>query len=338
MVMESTQSQIVKLLSLTNKIISSNQITMYLTRQFLALIPYHKFKLESVSVEVNNICNLKCKLCPVQGLTRQKGSIKFNDFKIIVDKLKKSGVKHIDLMMSGEMTLNPHLFDMIRYVHKIGLTVFVATNGTSPKTKELIEAEPDGIEFAMDGISKETEEYYRVNSNFDKVSKHLQELCTYRDKLKKKTKIIWQFIVMRHNEHEVKDAIKLAKKLGVNQISFKPLSLVEGFSEEDKRTLAEKWLPRKWSHSRYDKKIDVNKPLLCPAIFGPMILYNGDVALCCYDINGKYVAGNILKEESFEKIWKSKRFRNLRKNVIKNELPICKKCSMGLGGSKIYTF
>ena len=58
------------------------------------------------------------------------------------------------------------------------------------------------------------------------------------------------------------------------------------------------------------------------------IRWNGDVVLCCYDIAGQFVLGNIMKE-SISEIWNNLEYRKLRKNIFEKNYPsLCKKCKM----------
>jgi radical SAM protein with 4Fe4S-binding SPASM domain len=336
---KATRNSAVAVISAANKIIKSNSVLERLTLQALSILPYQWIPPNRVSFELTNICNLHCPLCPTTNvMKRKKGMMTLEDFKVIARKLKEAGVKQLDMNYAGEMTLNPNIFKMIKYANSLGLKSEVSTNGTSAKTRELIEAEPTSILFAMDGITKKTQEAYRRNSKFEDVYKHLKELCYYKKKLNTKTMIIWQFIPMKHNEHEIKDVIRIAKEIGVDRLDLKTASLFDEILGKDKKTLAEKFLPKNKTYTRYSAEQTINKPIFCPAIYMPLILYNGDVTLCCYDYDGKYSFGNILTENSFKKIWKSQRLKKIRRSIIKLTLPLCQKCTMGVGGSIIFRF
>ncbi len=56
---------------------------------------------------------------------------------------------------------------------------------------------------------------------------------------------------------------------------------------------------------------------------------NGDIVLCCYDITGKFILGNI-EEISLKSLWNSSKYQDIRKNMLNkhiDNLPItCKGC------------
>jgi radical SAM protein with 4Fe4S-binding SPASM domain len=65
----------------------------------------------------------------------------------------------------------------------------------------------------------------------------------------------------------------------------------------------------------------------CINIFTLIIRANGDVNLCCQDVYGKYVYGN-LKKQKLSDIWFHPKLKKLRKEIYKGKfvLPICKNC------------
>ena len=68
-----------------------------------------------------------------------------------------------------------------------------------------------------------------------------------------------------------------------------------------------------------------------------VIKANGDVCLCCADMEGKIVFGNI-KNSSLQEIWHSLEFRNVRNKLQRSRegLQLCKGCSHDGSTSSIY--
>ena len=76
----------------------------------------------------------------------------------------------------------------------------------------------------------------------------------------------------------------------------------------------------------YEKRAKKRDP--CYYIWHSMIvLWNGDVTICCRDFNGDYVLGNIM-EKTLAEMWNSKKLVALRKMHIKKDVgnTICKDC------------
>lgn len=172
-------------------------------------------------IEPTNACNLKCPLCPTaQAMRREKGFLSLDKFKVIVDGIA-SFKKSISMNFAGEPLLNKDIFKMARYAEEKGIRTMVSTNTChlDRYIDEACESNINSIIVCLDGASRETHEYYRVGSNFEKIKDNIRRLCQEKNNRKlAKPNITLQFVVMKHNEHEVEDIIKLARQLGVDNL------------------------------------------------------------------------------------------------------------------------
>ena len=145
-----------------------------------------------------------------------------------------------------------------------------------------------------------------------------------------KTKVGVGFIVMKHNEHEVDEFLKLAREIGVDdaQVISPCVRTVEQ---------GRKLLPRDGKYWLYDRKAldrGILRPKLVPynhcewLYYSVTILWNGDVVPCCRDAQGEYVMGNIL-EQDFNEIWNGRKFKEFRRRVNSDQanLGLCRLCS-----------
>ncbi|MBY8999028.1 MAG: SPASM domain-containing protein [Candidatus Thorarchaeota archaeon] len=58
--------------------------------------------------------------------------------------------------------------------------------------------------------------------------------------------------------------------------------------------------------------------------------WNGDVILCCNDVDGEFILGN-LSDQSISEIWNSKRLlaiKRIHKQKQFERIPICHTCDM----------
>ena len=287
-------------------------------------------------IEPTNACNLKCPLCPTaQDMRREKGFLSLDKFKVIVDEIEPV-TKSISMNFAGEPLLNKDIFKMAGYAEKKGIRTMVSTNTCllDRYTDEIFESEISSLIVCLDGASRETHEYYRVGSNFEEIKENIRQLCQEKRERKSKTpRIALQFVVMKHNEHEIDEIIRLAKSLGVDSLGLKTVSLGSWIEIERKKEIAGVWLPSNEDLSRYKIKNEVPqlkaRPKVCGWLRQSVILWNGDVTMCCYDFNGELVVGNIF-EEPFEKIWRSPRYRRTRKAVVRGEPKLCRNCTAPL--------
>ena len=101
----------------------SSRLQMEKQKDLVTGYPTHLF------VDVTNICNLRCPLCPTGAgtLNRKKGSMPLETFKKIVDEMHRYLIS-IDLFNWGEPLLHKHVYDMIRYAHNHHIVTSVSTN------------------------------------------------------------------------------------------------------------------------------------------------------------------------------------------------------------------
>lgn len=287
----------------------------------------------TLMLEPTNICNLKCPLCPtgLGLLGRKKALMKFSDFKKIFDQFALY-IIHLRLWNWGEPLLNPELFKMIAYAKKFDVFVNTSTNSfflTEENAKKLVRSGLDELIVSLDGASKETYRKYRKGGNFAKVIEAMRTLALEKQKMKSKTPAIKiQFIVMKHNEHEVDKAIRLAKDLDVDTIFFKTVGMMDVTVYEP----IEEYLPKRKEFRRYQLeygKIKSQKVRnFCNYLWEESTInVDGSVVPCCRDSHNSYVFGNIFKE-SFKKIWNNKKYVGFRKQVLKNKnsIDLCKYC------------
>lgn len=82
-----------------------------------------------VHVELTNVCNLSCAMCPMSAMRRPKGYMHVELFKKIVDELARSPVEAVVLSLFGESLLHKQFPEFLRIASSAGLYTFLSTNG-----------------------------------------------------------------------------------------------------------------------------------------------------------------------------------------------------------------
>lgn len=299
-----------------------------------------------VALEVTNSCNLKCRLCPTwQYMKRPRGFMKLEQFKKIIDD-NADIFKRINMIFAGEPLLNPEVFSMVKYAQDRGIGVLVSTNATlldEKKIEQVISSGLNNLIVCLDGTTKEIHEQYRQGSDFEQTKENIRQLCRYKKQSGQSYPYITlQFLVMKQNEHQIPDIIELAKDLGVDSLDLKALSLGSFVSLDRKIELAENNLPNDQNFSRFyfkgGKLRDKSKPRICSWMRQALILFNGDVSLCCYDVDGDLVVGNIFKDGGFKKIYRSSKYRKWRKKAIQRKIGLCQRCNYSSGFNRSIIF
>src|SRR5210317_145359 len=178
-------------------------------------------------LEVTNVCNLKCPFCLTgKGISggRDVRHLSFEEAKSIIDPVAEY-IYLLQLYTWGEPLLNKDTIKIIEYAKERNIYVMLSTNATAmtPAYNErLINSKIDYLMVAIDGGSDDTYKKYRVGGNYTKVLANVCDLLEQkRKRLSDHPFVEWQFIVFKHNEHEVSDTEKMAYKIGINK--FTPL-------------------------------------------------------------------------------------------------------------------
>ncbi len=298
-------------------------------------------------IEPASLCNLRCPLCPVPtNLNRETGYMEMDTFKSVIDSIT-GYAKRIDLWNFGEPFLNEKIFDMIKYATDRKIKVKVSTNSTfleEEQVEKIFWSNLSSIIVCLDGSTKESHERYRIGSQFEKIVEGITLLSKRKMGLKRDLPFIrLQFLVVKYNEHEIDDIIDLAKKMRVNQLALKNLSLGTWIGKDVRKKLSEKLLPDDEKYRKYNVKGDIleikNQDNVCSwAYENFVVLSNGDVTTCCYDSSGKQAFANVNSNGGFMDILKSEKVKKIRQKITKRELPLCKTCQYSDYGSTLINF
>ena len=171
-----------------------------------------------LALDPTNLCDLKCPLCPtgLRDKAVQRGSIKLEQFKVIVNRLGKY-LQSINLYSWGEPLLHKSLVDMIRHTainHKIRTITSVHLGNLSEEQVEgLVTSGLDKLIVSVDGATQEVYQKYRVGGDIEKVFSNMKRLVEAKKQHNSKVNIVWNFLVMRQNEHQTEMSRSLAREL-----------------------------------------------------------------------------------------------------------------------------
>ena len=286
-----------------------------------------------VMIEPTNICNLKCPLCPSGNgtLKRAKGYMSFNIFKKIIDDVYNTAFMVV-LWNQGEPYLNKDFSRMVRYASDKGLFTLVSTNGNiNYNAEDIVNSGLDSMIVSLDGTTQETYNKYRINGKLDEVIKGVKDIVSARKKLKRSNpKLHWQFLVMKHNEHELEEIKKLAKELEVDNLELKSIQI---YSKDDIKN----YLPTNPKYRRY-KIIGNNFELKygiknrCRRIWtNAVVNWDGEVAICCFDKDGEFKVGNVM-DTKLNMLWRNMKITKIRNQILndRKQIDICKNCLEGV--------
>ncbi len=293
-----------------------------------------------------NYCNLRCPLCPtgVNNLGREQSMLSFENFKKYID-------PHIPYLLElnlhnwGESLMNEDVYKMISYARDNNIATNMSSNFVLIKDHEIDELLDSGLEYliiSLDGTSQEVYEQYRVRGNYERVVKNLKLLLKKRnDRGLKHPFVEWQFIVMKHNEHQVDEAEQLSKEIGVDLMRFIPVGLP--YEAKDRKTLAQKWFPasvegRKNATEDYEQTFgQADKPGPCFYLYRSMVINpDGGVSPCCvvYRANRDFdKLGSSKDPINIPEIWNNDKYMSARslfssKIIADRQRTVCDSCDI----------
>lgn len=250
----------------------------------------------------------------------------------------KSHLLYLTFYFQGEPYLHPHFLEMAQYASQRKIYTATSTNAhylDKEKAVATVESGLDRLIISIDGTSQETYEQYRIGGKLEKVLEGTRNMVNAKQRLKSKTPhLIFQFLVVAPNEHQIEEARQLAEEIGVDEIEFKTAQI---YDYEEGSPL----IPTIPKYSRYFKKSDGKYVLKnemtnqCWKMWQSCVItWDGKVVPCCFDKDAKYVMGDLNKEK-FEDVWTNKPYDKFRKSILTSRasIDICKNCSEGLNVS-----
>lgn len=290
----------------------------------------------SISIEPTTSCNLRCPECPsgLRSFTRPIGMLDQDHFKIMIDELA-SRLTYLTFYFQGEPYLNPKFLDMVKYASGKGIYTATSTNAhylNDNLSKKTIASGLDRLIISIDGTTQETYESYRIGGKLDKVLEGTANIVKWKKELKSQTPhIIFQFLVVKPNEHQIDEVYKIAKEMGVDEVKLKTAQIYdfEGGSP---------LIPDNSKFSRYAKQPDgkykIKNELLshCWKMWNSCVLtWDGRVVPCCFDKDASHELGQVTAENSFQKVWRSPKYDSFRSSLLRSrsEIEICKNCTEG---------
>lgn len=298
--------------------------------------PIHWGWPSSIAIEPTTSCNLRCPECPsgLRSFTRPTGMLQAEDFEQTIIELKP-WLSYLTFYFQGEPFLNPRFLDLVSVAVQHRIYTSTSTNAhylKSDVARKTVESGLHRIIISIDGTTQETYEQYRVGGSLDKVLEGTKNLVTWKKALQSETPhIIFQFLVVKPNEHQIKDLYQLAEEMGVDEVKLKTAQIYDYTHGSD-------LIPENAAYSRYEKQNDdtyqIKNPMdnQCWTMWKSCVVtWDGKVVPCCFDKDALHVLGNT-RSQKFSTIWKSEAYRQFRSAILRSrkEIDICTNCTEGM--------
>lgn len=289
----------------------------------------------SIAIEPTTACNLRCPECPsgLRSFTRPTGHLKETFFRHVIDDVHKDSL-YLTFYFQGEPYLHPKFLDMVQYAGSKGIYTATSTNAhylNDVNARKTIESGLDRLIISIDGTTQDTYEQYRIGGQVEKVYEGARNIVEWKRKLNSTTPhIIFQYLVVRPNEHQVDDIVTIAKEIGVDEVIFKTAQVYD-FKHGNEL------IPTIDKYARYRQNSDGTWSIKnklenqCWKMWHSCVItWDGKVVPCCFDKDADHVMGDS-SSQSLAKIWKGESYQNFRASILKSrkEIDICQNCSEG---------
>ena len=272
-------------------------------------------------MEPTLFCNLRCPACPTGLRLGLRPSVSIDEelFKSAIDEVGDY-IFTLNLYNWGEPLLHKKTPEFIRYAKAKDIQIQLSTNLsfklTDAYVENLVKSGLDRLIVSIDGASAETYERYRVGGDFNLVLENMRRIRETRERLGVQTpKIVWQFLVFKHNEHEIEQARAEYTNRGADEITFNgaemPLDQYNKGLEPSSIPEFNMYDPE--HRIQKETQRQMNSDRSCSWLYGVFVLNpNGKVSPCCAVPAEKHDFGEYSRGGKFFDVWNGKQFKRAR--------------------------
>lgn len=287
-----------------------------------------------ISVDLWNECNENCVFCRdekgnIYNLNPKsdkkivpKIKLELQHYKNVVDAFKKDVMLMIPYI-NGEPLMYKGIYDAIQYTSQSKILSLIASNGillNKKNSEKLIDAGLDLLKVHISGFTNEVHQIQHRKGDVNLILQNLKDFMKIKKEKSSKMLVMLDYILYKHNQHEVSQAQQFAKNYGIvfNLRPGNPKGMEE-LEGKQRNEIFDKLTPCDWPW----KVLSINN--------------NKEIYPCCeYSVwlgPGPYQ--KIDYDTNYKKLWKSDNVKSFRNSHIQNgrtEIDICKNCDRkGLG-------
>lgn len=184
----------------------------------------YSIKMHSLTIETNDVCNLKCRFCDqnqgshVHG-DKSKTFMDFSKFKNYIDSIVENGHQFDDVILHwlGEPFLHKQYIQMLDYIlsKQKNFKIFRSDSNFNTITEKQIDhllsiaRHNLVLTLALDATTQEVYKDLRILGDISKAHSHISYLIKKRKELNLQyPKLNFQFILQRENAHQTADFVK----------------------------------------------------------------------------------------------------------------------------------
>jgi len=260
-----------------------------------------------IQIETIIGCDAKCPFCPQRKIKRKPVIMPDITWRKIVDDTRGLGITYRPFLQN-EALIDKRLPSIVSYIKEDPTArAELNTNGnllSEHMSRDLIDAGIDLVRFSIDAFSPETYARCRVGLEYENVVRNINRFIE----------------IVEGGDRHVASEVRIID-MDINRHEQKPF--VDYWSERADRALIVPLYNWPWD----DGVEMVRKP--CIKMREEMFFYtDGRAVLCCWDIAGRAVIGDVTKESVLD-IWNGELRRRYADHLSRGErdkITLCSRC------------
>ncbi|MFV2080697.1 MAG: radical SAM protein [bacterium] len=310
---------------------------------------------KQIELEITTTCSKKCIHCEHtywSSESQAKKQMSYDEVMNVLDQFP--GLRWASLVGEGSSFEHKHMVKFVKYLKDRHIMHYIPdhmADWDDDLIESVIDMDMDGVVVSFDAATKETYERIKAGCNYEKTLDNIRRLL--EAKRRKKTplpEIMFIYIAMKENVHEIPDFVDLVASLGtrkdfgagsrigvVRLLAFEQILHLQLDDIPDE--IIEEAYRRARKHDLYinftgtNVREELPAPTCCMAWMEPYIMMDGYISQCCAvfisnnrNFIRKYSHGNVFKKD-FKTLWKEKTYRTLRYIINKPDKPIPIQCT-----------
>jgi MoaA/NifB/PqqE/SkfB family radical SAM enzyme len=179
----------------------------------------------TVHLEVTSKCNAKCPMC-LRNVSGGKTNPRLPLVEMSLEQVKRFFPASFVLQLKriymcgnyGDPMVAKDTLEIFEYFREcnpdIRLDIFTNGSGRNAQWWQRLAKVVNSCHFGIDGIG-ETHSIYRRKTNFDTIMENAKTFIAAGGKAQ------WDFIIFKHNQHQLQAAEELSRQMGFSKITFK---------------------------------------------------------------------------------------------------------------------